>query len=345
LFNLRKKYIYLLVLVTIALFVARQKTLYVKGDSMSPSIVAGQWLWQSSGVPQRGELAILVEPDSGLKVVKRCVATQGDSVQIVGGTLYINGDSNTSKINSIKELSPEWPADDKNLQKVFVIDQAQVNFNNGWWQNSRDQTLLYLSKPNDNFGHALAVSCRLKSATASFGIVLERGSIKFRLVLNAENSSWSLEKFIGSRQRYEVIEQGEIKGDGGQQHELLISVAHEQLVAKIDGVNVAGNIIVELPEDWQPRESSNNEQLFIALRDECEFQNVRIGCQINYDISGNFGVGKVFNLTGDEFFFLGDNSSSSRDSRHYGAVSNNQILGVATQLWPRNIDDNGWPLE
>ena len=312
---------------------------------MSPSINAGQWLWQSNAMPRRGELAIITEPDSGIKVVKRCVALEGDSVQIIGGTLYINGQSKAPDINSIKELSPEWAADDKNLGKVFVIDEDQVGFRNGWWKNSSDQTLLYLSSPNDNFGHALAASCKLKSATASFAIGIERGDIKFRLVLDAAGSSWSLEKFTKARQRYEVIEQGDIKADSEQPHELLISVAHDQLIAKIDGVDVAGNIVVELAEDWQPRESSNIEQLFIALRDECEFQNIRIGCQINYDISGNFGVGKVFNLMGDEFFFLGDNSSFSRDSRHYGAVSKNQIIGVATKLWPRNIDDNGWPLE
>jgi len=312
---------------------------------MSPSISAGQWLWQSSDMPQRGEIAIIVEPDSGIKVVKRCVAIQGDSVQIIGGTLYVNGQSNATKINSIKELSPEWPADDKKLQNVFVIDEDQVNLNNGWWENDSDQALLYLSRPNDNFGHALAASCRLKSARASFAIGIERGNIKFRLGIDAGNSSWALEKFTSPIQRYEVIAQGEVKGESEQPHELLISVAYGQLVAKIDGAEVAGNIAVGLPEDWLPRESFDNEQLFIALRDECEFQNVQIGCQINYNISGNFGVGKVFRLMGDEFFFLGDNSLFSRDSRHYGAVSRDQIIGAATKLWPRNIDDNGWPLE
>jgi len=297
-------------------------------------------------MPERGELAVIVEPDSGIKVVKRCVALEGDSVQIIGGTLYINGQSKSADINSIKELSPEWAADDKNLGKVFVIDEDQVGFRNGWWENSSDQALLYLSSPNDNFGHALAASCKLKSTTASFAIGIERGKAKFRLALNAENSSWSLEKSTQAGQRYEVIEQGHLQEEGSEQpYELLISVAHDQLVAKIDGVDVAGNIVIELPDDWHPRESPNGEQLLISLRDECEFQNVQIGCQINYDISGNFGVGKVFDLASDEFFFLGDNSSFSRDSRHYGAVSNNQIIGVATKLWPRNTDDNGWPLE
>ena len=312
---------------------------------MSPSISAGQWLWQSGNMPQRGDLAIFVEPDSGVKVVKRCVALPGDSVQIIGGSLYINGQSNTATIQSIRDLSPEWPANDKNLQEIFVIDKDQVNLQKGWWQNSSDQTLLYLSKPNNNLGHALSASCQLKSPTASFAIGIERGSIKFRLSLNAENSSWALEKFTKTLQRYEVITQGKIEGGSEQPHALLISVAHGQLVAKIDGVDVVENIVIESPEDWQPQESSNNEQLFLVLRGECEFQNVQIGCQINYDISGNFGVGKVFDLAGDEFFFLGDHSLFSRDSRHYGAVSKNQIIGVATKLWPRNTDDNGWPLE
>ena len=296
-------------------------------------------------MPERGELAVIIEPDSGIKVMKRCVALQGDSVQIIGGRLYINGQSNAPTIHSIRDLSPEWPADDTKLQEIFVIDEDQVNLQEGWWQNNSNQTLLYLSKPNDNFGHALAASCKLKSSTASFAIGIERGSIKFRLSLKAENGSWALEKFTKTLQRYEVLAQGELEGDGEQTHALFISVAYGQLVAKIDGADIAENIVIESPEDWQPQEPSNNEQLFFALSGECEFQNVEVGCQINYDISGNFGVGKVFDLAGDEFFFLGDNSSFSRDSRHYGAASKNQIIGVATKLWPRNTDDNGWPLE
>jgi hypothetical protein len=81
------------------------------------------------------------------------------------------------------------------------------------------------------------------------------------------------------------------------------------------------------------------------MHGQCSFKNVKIGCEINYDISGNFGVAKVLKISGDEFFFLGDNSKYSRDSRHYGPVSAAQVIGVATKLWPRNADNNGWPFE
>ncbi len=321
-----------------------QKTAHVVGASMTPGLESGQWLWQESRAPTRGELAVIIEPDSGEKVVKRCVAIQGDTVQIVGGKLYINGETNTAPISGIKDLLAEWPGIDSELENKFMLKNKNLAYQNGWWTSSAKATQVGLQKPNDHFGHAFEVTCKLQPST-SFTLVIARGSNQYRLSINSMTSEWSIYSFDDEKQVNTKLAHGMLVGEPGQEHDLLISVAHNQLSAFVDGVHVGESVTVEATKDWTAGGDSPHEQLFFEMHGQCSFKNVKIGCEINYDISGNFGVAQVLKISGDEFFFLGDNSKYSRDSRHYGPVSAAQVIGVATKLWPRNADNNGWPFE
>ncbi|HHN45800.1 MAG TPA: hypothetical protein ENN09_00025 [Planctomycetes bacterium] len=45
--------------------------------------------------------------------------------------------------------------------------------------------------------------------------------------------------------------------------------------------------------------------------------------------------GPLYTLGGDEYFFLGDNSPSSRDSRYWGAIKRDALVGRAWFIfWP-----------
>ena len=47
--------------------------------------------------------------------------------------------------------------------------------------------------------------------------------------------------------------------------------------------------------------------------------------------------GRYFKLEDDEYFVLGDNRSNSADSRFFGAIKENRILGKAVfRFWPIN---------
>lgn len=60
--------------------------------------------------------------------------------------------------------------------------------------------------------------------------------------------------------------------------------------------------------------------------------------QIYYYNAGDYGAtGKKIEVPKDCYFFLGDNSASSKDSRYWGFVSKKDILGKAMFIyWPLN---------
>lgn len=63
----------------------------VIGDSMNATYVDGQKVWVDRlGEPERGDVIIV---DEGEKyVIKRCVGMPGDTIQIVDGYVYIDGE-------------------------------------------------------------------------------------------------------------------------------------------------------------------------------------------------------------------------------------------------------------
>lgn len=58
--------------------------------------------------------------------------------------------------------------------------------------------------------------------------------------------------------------------------------------------------------------------------------------QINYYNRGDYGqAGKPAKVPADHLFFLGDNSASSRDSRYWGFLPENRVIGKAFLIyWP-----------
>ncbi|MEZ6021682.1 MAG: S26 family signal peptidase [Planctomycetota bacterium] len=65
------------------------------------------------------------------------------------------------------------------------------------------------------------------------------------------------------------------------------------------------------------------------------FRNVRIDRDVTYTQLGQHGVRKRLQLSNDEYFFLGDNSPVSEDSRSLGPVDRSRVVGRARRiLWP-----------
>jgi len=69
----------------------------VEGDSMTPTFRDGQRLLVDEWTykffkPEKGEVVILKDPEKkGDKLVKRVIATEGDTVQIKYGKIFLNG--------------------------------------------------------------------------------------------------------------------------------------------------------------------------------------------------------------------------------------------------------------
>ncbi len=73
----------------------------VEGHSMEPTLVPHEWLFINKigyrlGEPERGDVVIVHDPSAdgendGKYLVKRVIGIPGDTIEIRGGQLYVNG--------------------------------------------------------------------------------------------------------------------------------------------------------------------------------------------------------------------------------------------------------------
>ena len=68
-------------------------------------------------------------------------------------------------------------------------------------------------------------------------------------------------------------------------------------------------------------------------------RRIRVGRDLFRDPAGTFGCSRELQLAEDEYFLLGDNPGSSRDSRHYGPVPRERMLGVVGARIRRSVGD------
>lgn len=325
-----KRTVFLLSIALLLLAVAGGKTLEVKGDSMFPTLVEGQRLYINSGLPSRGELAVIIEPDSGVKAVKRCIGVPGDRILISDGAVYINEERFSRLASVVTDLSPV----DVDIKYSAATSTAAAN-----------PKEIYPLEISSKKGHGVELNATLFSREASAAVKIRRGALIFSLKILAEPNTWEVSVVGGKLMKARVLKSGDLKGEPTKAHKLFISLANDQCNASIDGQQVIEPLLVSAFSKHQPPEIIINEGVSIELEGECKYSSLRIGCEINYQVAGNFGLKEVFQLGSDEYYLLGDNSSRSRDSRHYGAIPRQQILGVATRIWPRSFNTNGWPLE
>lgn len=109
------KAIFWLILAVLAFHSFIAKPFYIPSESMMPGLLKGDrlvvskypygWSWVSPSfhvlpqmhgrlfgrLPQRGDIVILTPPGKTSDYIKRVIGLPGDTLQMVGGTLYING--------------------------------------------------------------------------------------------------------------------------------------------------------------------------------------------------------------------------------------------------------------
>ena len=102
-----------------------------------------------------------------------------------------------------------------------------------------------------------------------------------------------------------------------------------------------GEIIVFEPQGYTPGEDRLIKRLIGLPGETIEFRNQSVYINgskldepyLNEPCQSTFCPDQHWDLKADEYFFMGDNRNHSRDSRAFGAIKRQQIVGRALVRW------------
>ena len=127
----------LLVAVIVAIIVIAVvcDTFVVDGSSMYPTLYGGKDNVYTDGdkvvvnkykTPQKGDI-VVIHPEGQSTMIKRVVATAGDTVKVVGGVLYVNGaKADTSYLSDKNKLMYASYPDTLLCMAEFTVKQGHI---------------------------------------------------------------------------------------------------------------------------------------------------------------------------------------------------------------------------
>ncbi len=337
-----------------------QRPYRVVGHSMEPALADGDWLVLGRSDPRAGDLVVLREPDSGGLAVKRVAATPGENVQIIGSDLWVDGGLRARDLAGVEDLVPMLDVFGAAIGNEFDFPQGGFAERDGGWLLASGAAQVYLKRP-PLAGYllrgipvpgalpaadlGLEVAYALPAPGSALLLHLRLGRALFTAVLDDSGRAARI-----LRREPEGAESvlAEVALDPPAPRGLLFfSIADRRLTLSAGARRLVSGLRFEPPEPRTfadgPADLGLRAHAGIGGVGPLEISRVRLGRDVLYDASGTFGGGSGFHLGPDEFFVLGDNPPFSRDSRHYGAVQRDRIVGVVRRrLWPGGWTERGW---
>jgi len=320
---------YIASLLLVAIFGLLFIPVRVNGLSMLPQLHGNQLLpvapvWLRA--PQRGQVVVFEEPDTGTVAVKRVAGMPGERVQIIGGDLFVDGQRFVRQVSRPQELI-----------SIVDSDTNLVDLTLGEATSGGDRMLRAL--PYDGFLLAGNFSDGIMPATdlaicvdfdlsesGNLDLLLQEGENLFRLIARPDQLELQLNQVAWPVQKLSST----LKG--GQ---LMLSKIDKQISVSLNGNLVLGPFTYPVAASTQladAPESPATEQAGLG-GSGFTIHRMRVMRDLFRSLSGTWATSKELQLSENEFFLLGDNHRASRDSRHYGPVSKDLLIGNGGMRW------------
>jgi signal peptidase I len=327
---------------------------------MEPALADGDWLVLGRSDPRAGDLVVLREPGNGGLAVKRIAALPGENVQIVGSDLWVDGGLRTRDLAGIEDLVPMLDALGVAIGNEFDLLQGGFAAREGGWRLASGAAQVYLKRPPlaGYLLRGIPVPGAVPAADLGLEVAYALPAPESALLLHLRLGRSLFTAVLADSGRTAHVLRREPEGGETLLAEvtldppaprgcLFFSIADRRLTLTAGARRLVAGVRFAPPEPLSladgPADLGLRAHAGIGGVGPLEISRVRLGRDVLYDASGTHGGGAGFHLGPDEFFVLGDNPPFSRDSRHYGAVPRDRIVGVVRRrLWPGGWTERGW---
>jgi signal peptidase I len=351
-------------LLVVVIFQAYVGGIYpVASSSMAPTLLPGDQVLvlYNAAIPARGEVVVVhgVEPNP---LVKRVAALPGEELAITpDGDLLVN--------------RRYLPRDSRVFPPVLILDTQRSSFEQHFtWPESapasegssqmivlnglvahrpgQQATLLLRNGVHDgyldasgevHFGEQAVGDARV---SVRLELLDERGQLLIRLSDQGDVFEVRLD-WRGRAASQGTLSRLTIKGDAFETREsepFQLELSSDLICLTLDNFDnevrlmIDGRLVTSFSYSKASRQSADPIEHRLSLGilgARLQVDRLRIWRDLHYTSRGRFGVDHAVRLEPDEFFLLGDNSDHSTDSREYGPVKVERLIGRAAWIvWP-----------
>lgn len=348
---------------------------HVDSGSMEPTLWGaeggGEWVFvrYTDAAPARQDLIVAQRHGDETPIVKRVLGLPGESVQVSGGDVLVN----TKRLGA-SEPRPNWiPVFDsttRRLEERFPAATAQKllwTFEphgarldaRGVPRDAALGLLYYRDAFQDDYlgpqgevvrgtssasDARIELSITLHDPMSQLRIGLSEQGDTFQAIAQPDETGWcdvaiTRRNAIDARDKALVLATARVAWPLGIARWVTFENRDNQLRLMVAG---AEPLVVTYKDNALHPADHMGEGKSLGYRawfggdsGRFDFGEVHVLRDLTYTDRGAFGVGAPCDLGPDEYFLLGDHSSQSRDSREWGPIRANEIVGrPLAVVWP-----------